>query len=153
MKNKSKGIIIGFIAVAMVVVLLVSGVSKNKNNASGFNTSAAIVGQNSPNSSLALFSTSPLSKNAYLISTPNYDANTNAALSGFKVVKNNLSDGTMQITLNAIESGYTTQTYNVKPGEKLYFIEAMFGDDGNNHDGTLGDEKAVLVDANGYIIG
>ena len=99
-----------------------------------------------------LFSASRSAKHAYLISTSLYDAKTKEALSGFTVSKKTLSDGSMEITLNAKKSGYQTQTYTVKPGEKLYFIETSMGDDENGRDELLGDDHAVLVDANGYIV-
>lgn len=112
-------------------------------------------GSNSSQTSQAtneLFSNSPLSKNAYLISTSTYDDNTKKALAGFSVTKNNLPDGSTQITLKAENPEYQTQTYTVKPGEKLYFIENSMSDDTNNTEKFIGDDHAVLVDANGYIV-
>lgn len=89
---------------------------------------------------------------AYLISTDNYDAKTKAALAGFTVDRKVLSDGTQQINLIAQKSEYQSQSYTVAPGQKLYFIERFLQDDPNGEERNMGDDKAVLVDANGYII-
>ncbi len=124
------------------------------NNNNTYNTPP--VSQNNPNNqnnaNAELFSTSALAPYAYLISTDTYDANTQKALSGFKVVKSTLADGSVQITLNAQNPEYKTQTYVVKTGEKLYFIEKSLGDDRGDKDAFLGDDTAVLVDGNGYIV-
>lgn len=99
-----------------------------------------------------LFANSQFAQNAYLISTDNYDAPTKQALSGFRVTKKTLANGSMEITLNATNPEYHTQVYTVKPGEKLYFIERMLGDDTGTEDLNIRDDTAVLVDASGYIV-
>ena len=99
-----------------------------------------------------LFVDSPVYKNAYLISIPKYDANTELALTGFKVIKKALPDGSTEITLSAQNPEYKTQVYTVKPGEKLYFIEANLKDDASNNEKYLGDDKAVLVGSDGYVV-
>ena len=89
---------------------------------------------------------------AYLISGATMDTATQRALAGFQVQKESQSDGSVKITLNALESQYHDQQYIVKPGQKLYFIETSFGDDsGTNGVFSLGDDGAVILDANGYI--
>ncbi len=91
---------------------------------------------------------------AYLISGDNttFDAATTNALAGFQVIKEKQADGSMKITLKALKSEYHTQVYTVMPGQKLYFIETSLGDDRDNQEYSYGDDTAVLVDANGYII-
>ncbi len=147
MKKNSTIIVIVIIILIIIVLLIVSGAKKQNNLG---NNSVIPTSQNS--NAPVLFSSSPLSQNAFLISTPTYDVATQTALNGFNVTKNTQADGSMQITLNSQNPEYQTQTYNVKPGEKLYFIEAMLGDDSNNEDRNLRDDTAVLVDANGYIV-
>lgn len=99
------------------------------------------------------FSDTNFAKYAYLISgTSNYDSKTKAALAGFKVDRKAQPDGTEVITLNATNPEYQTQTYAVKPGEKLYFIETTLRDDPVGQELNMGDDKAVVVDANGYIV-
>lgn len=161
----------GTIAIIVIVLVIILGIwlfssgsgsnstySQNdtnttqaNNNTNNTNTSPAPAPAQNANSG-QLFSTSRYAKYAYLISTSVYDAKTKEALSGFTVTKKTLSDGSEQITLNAKNVGYQTQVYTVKPGEKLYFIETSFGDDGNNRDEVLGDDHAILVDASGYIV-
>ncbi len=128
----------------------VNSSSNNPNNTTPNSTTSQSTETTNPASEL--FSTSPLAKNAYLISGSTYDANTKKALSGFSVTKTAMPDGGTQITLNAENAEYKTQTYTVEPGEKLYFIEMNLSDDNGNTDKTTVDDQAVLVDANGYII-
>ena len=89
---------------------------------------------------------------AFLISTDKYDSATQAALAGFTVDRKVLADGTQQITLNAQNPEYQTQSYTVKPGQKLYFIETSMGDDPGGQEFNLGDDRAVIVDSDGYIV-
>jgi len=49
-------------------------------------------------------------------------------------------------------SGYANQTFIVKPGYKLYFVEKSRGDDVGGVDANFGDDKGVLVDLNGYVV-
>ncbi len=88
---------------------------------------------------------------AYLISGDNLDANATAALVGFQLQKNSLADGSINITLKAQSSEYTDQSYVVKPGQKLYFIERTLRDD-QDGERNLHDDQAVVVDANGFVV-
>ena len=149
MKKNSTAIVALVIVIVVILVLLIySGTNKQTNLN---NNSVTPVGQNT--NTPVLFSDSPLSQNAYLISIPTFDANTKTALSGFNVTKSTLADGSTQIVLNSTNPDYQTQTYTVKTGEKLYFIETTLGDDSGNNDGNVRDDTAILVDANGFIVG
>ncbi len=94
----------------------------------------------------------PYMQVAYLLSGPTLSPEAEQAIAGFQLKKQPLSDGSTQYTLKAINPGYKDQTFTVKPGEKLYFIEGSFGDDSQNNEYALGDDGAVLVDANGYVV-
>ena len=158
-----KSTTIAVIIVILVVIIIVwiiaasgkqaspSNLSSNSNPAVADNNANPTVNNNTTPTP-QLFSDSPLSQNAYLISTPTYDANTKTALSGFDVTKKTLTDGSVQYTLNSTNPEYQTQTYTVKKGEKLYFIENLLTDDNGNTDKSMRDDTAVLVDANGYIV-
>ena len=76
------------------------------------------------------------------------------AMTGFAMQTKTASDGSALVTLVANKSGYRTQTYTVKTGQSLYFIERMPRDDslGQDTDHLFGDDTAVVVDANGYIV-
>lgn len=135
------------IIIVVVVVLLVGVYFVSKKS----NYFASQTGQNT--SSSQLFASSPLAQYAYLISSGEpFDANTQLALTGFSITKNNLPDGSVQIILNAVNPEYKTQTYVVKTGEKLYFIEKNLKDDANNEEKFLADDTAILVNADGYIV-
>ena len=148
-------------AVVVIAIVIVAVVSLAGGTDSSTTSSQATVGDAYQTASAAspaasstrvLFADSPFAANAYLISTDTYDAQTQQALSGFRVDKKTLTDGSMQITLNAQNTEYHTQTYTVAPGEKLYFIERSLGDDGGNQDINIHDDRAILVDGQGYIV-
>jgi hypothetical protein len=148
--KKNSAIAVIMILLVIVIGMMVYNGSAKKEQSGSNNNSAAPISQN--NTGPQLFSSSPMSQYAYLISSPTYDANTEQALSGFKVTKSTLADGSIQVTLNAQNPEYKTQTYTVKAGEKLYFIEKTLRDDNGTEDKFLGDDTAVLVDASGYIV-
>jgi hypothetical protein len=98
------------------------------------------------------FADTPDAQHAYLISVDSYDATTSLALAGFSVGHTILADGSRQYTLVAQNPEYKNQTYIVKTGQKLYFIERMLGDDSDNEERNVRDDSAVLVDAGGFVV-
>jgi len=68
------------------------------------------------------------------------------------VKKRTLADGSLQITLVALQSEYPDQTYVVKSGEQLYFVEASAADDSVSEDHAPADDRAILVSASGVIL-
>ncbi len=152
----------------VVLVVTVGGIffflspgSKHQLSSSAPAASPSGLGQNSPSPASsntqrtnkgAKFADTPLSKYAYLVSGDTLDASATRALSGFQLTKDTLPDGSKKITLQAKKSEYHTQTYALKPGEQLYFIETSFGDDASDEDYNLSDDTAVVVDANGYAV-
>lgn len=95
---------------------------------------------------------SPVAAHAYLISGQTLAENATRALSGFTRVVTQLPNGSENVTLKALESQYQDQSYVVAPGQQLYFVEMTFGDDSGGREYRLGDDHAVLVDANGTIV-
>lgn len=89
---------------------------------------------------------------AYLISGPSLDSNAQAALAGFNYSREVLPDGSENITLIALEPQYKGGSFIVKPGQKLFFIETTFGDDAGSGEYNMGDDSAVLVDQDGYVV-
>lgn len=89
---------------------------------------------------------------AYLISGDTLNEQAKIALSGFGREMKTLSDGSTEIILKAVSSDYSNQEYLLKKGEKLYFIETALSDDPQFKEYNLGDDVAVKVDANGYIL-
>lgn len=99
------------------------------------------------------FSDSVNYKYAYKIFPGTLSATARQAITGFAMTSKNLPDGSTQVTLTAEKPEYRTQSYTVKSGETLYFIEMNLRDDNSeeNEDMNLHDDTAVLVNSQGYI--
>lgn len=89
---------------------------------------------------------------AYLISGDSLDDNTKAALAGFGYNRTAMPDGSLNVTLTALSPQYQGGSFLVEPGQKLYFIETSFGDDSGDAEYNMGDDMAVLVDSDGYVV-
>jgi len=99
------------------------------------------------------FADSPISKSAYLISADSLSPDAEKAIAGFSLNKTTLADGSMNITLKALNPEYQDQNYLVQPGQQLYFIELNFGDDSAPQgEYNMRDDKTILVDSNGIIL-
>ena len=129
------------IGLGLVCYLFISNNKKQYNSATQNSVTAKI-----------LFSDSSDFKNAYLISTDNYDAATQLAITGFKIDRKVLADGTQQINVIAQEPGYVSQSYAVKPGQKLYFVDRFLQDDQKGQEKNAHDDLTVLVGVDGYAI-
>jgi hypothetical protein len=139
-----------FIVGALVLLLGASCSSvKSTNNNANVQASA-----NVPAASVK-FADQLYYKNAYLISGPTMDAKTKEATTGFDIIKRALPDGATEYSLKALKSEYKDQVYTLKPGEQLYFIENFMGDDDvtKNEEKGFRDDMAVVVDANGNVVG
>jgi len=97
-------------------------------------------------------SDSPNANNAYLISGDSLNDAAKTATSGFNIQKTSNPDGTTTISLTSSNPEYKDQSYTLQSGEQLYFIERALGDDSGNQEGNLGDDMAIVVDAQGYIV-
>ena len=163
----SKGGVITLVVVAVVVIggllywanqmsspsPVVSNSASTTTSISNGSSSAASSGAVAGASTTGeLFADSPDAPYAYLISGGSFDASTTKALTGFMVQTSTNADGSMQIMLKAVNPEYQTQTYAVEPGEKLYFVEKILGDDKGETDSFPNDDSAILVDSNGYIV-
>jgi len=142
-KNTSMWIII---AVALIVIILLfvfgSGIGNNSNVQNGTNNGPGMK-----------FTDSPDYKSSFLISSETLDGPAQNAISGFSLSRIVMADGSINITLKALNPEYNDQNYIVKPGQNLYFIEKYGGDDSPpNNEGNLVDDKAILVDKDGYIV-
>lgn len=99
------------------------------------------------------FSDQSYYNSAYLISSDTLSSDAQKALTGFQMDKRSMPDGTMQITLKALEPSYHDQQYTLKPGEQLYFIEKFWADDQSGQENNINDDTAVIVDSQGNVIG
>lgn len=88
---------------------------------------------------------------AYKISDDSVSQEERRALAGFKVSKSS-SGGVTTIQLDTTKQEYSNQTYKLKNGEQLYFIETSLGDDSRGKEYAMEDDTGVVVDSNGYIV-
>jgi len=95
----------------------------------------------------------PYFNKVHLISGDTLDAAAQNAISGFSLSKSTLADGSVNITLAALNPEYTDRSYVVQSGQSLYFIEMSGGDDSPpNGERYINDDSAVVVDSNGYVV-
>jgi len=146
-----KANIIGLVAVLALVLVLLTACA-NQSTAPVSSPTPAINTPAAADSGKVKFSDSPDSKNAFLISGDALDADAKAAMAGFDMKKTVLADGSFQITLTSTNPEYKDQSYTLKQGEKLYFIERFMGDDVGTEEKNLKDDIAIIVDADGYIV-
>lgn len=97
------------------------------------------------------FSTSPYAQFAYLISGNTISPDAQRALTGYELVRTKLPNGNLEITLRPTSAPAPDQLYTLTPGESLYFVDYVLGDDTQPKDYSPNDDKAVVVDQNGYI--
>jgi len=149
MESNGKAVwyVIGGVVVAALIVLLIYSFDQVK-------------AQKSMDSSVGSSQTQgtklidePYFSKAYLISSDTLDTAAQNAISGFSLSKTALADGSVNITLKALNSEYTDRSYTVQPGQSLYFIEMSGGDDSPpNGERYINDDSAVIVDSNGYVV-
>lgn len=156
---------IGIIALLIAIMIVIAGCSSSTNPGAQQNAppnpstgAAQTVGAASAGSGTAQkvkFSDTPYAATAYLISGATLDTAAQQAISGFTMVKTIQADGTTTIDLTSSNPEYQNQTYTLQKGDSLYFIERMLGDDAPGTPGqdlNLGDDMAIVVDSNGYVV-
>lgn len=142
---------LAFVAVVIVAVGFNLLMHKKSTAATAAPVSAA-AGTASGQSQAKKFSDSPFAPYGIVISDATLSAEASTALTGFDLTRTAQGDGRVMITLKAKTPRYADQSYSVKPGQKLYFIETSGADDRGTQDNNLSDDTAVAVDANGFII-
>lgn len=154
---KGKVVLAIFVSVLILVgvyfFVAVGTVQQSGNSIKSISTGQTTQNVGSENITSQKFSDSADYQYSHLISSP-LSADAKTAINGFQLSQASNSDGSITYTFTAIEQSYTNQTYNVKPGENLYFIEKSSGDDdlAANADYGMRDDYAVIVDGNGYIV-
>ena len=103
------------------------------------------------NTTGTLFASVQYAQFAYLISNNTLSSQAQAALAGFNLSRTQYNNGTTLMGITLIGS-VNKQTLTLKPGYKLYIIEASFGDDSFGGESNLGDDGFVEVSPNGYIV-
>ena len=159
MKNNK---ILLFLMAASIMLVIAACTNSGSSQGNGYNAPGNPPAASSPVSSGSASSAAQKVKlsdtqywrAAHLISGDSPDASAQRALAGFNVDKKVMGDGTTQITLTTTTPGYVNQSYTLQPGQQLYFIETSMGDDSTNpsQEFNLGDDTAVIVDAQGYVV-
>jgi len=97
--------------------------------------------------------TSATSQYAYKIAPGDIPAASQKVLTGFSVKTTQLPDGSTQVDLVPKDSNDQFQSYVIKTGESLYFIEMTSSDDKQDADKDLNyrDDYGIITDANGIM--
>ena len=147
--------LIVLLAIALIIVgiVLFSSHSNSTGNVIA-GSSTPIASPQNTSANMMKLSDSPYANYAYLISTNPLSSQAQEAITGFQLNTTSNSDGSTTYILTAIKQSYYNQSYTIQPGQNLYFIERSMGDDNvaDNDDYNLGDDFAIVVDSNGYII-
>ena len=100
-----------------------------------------------------LFKNSPEYQYAYQIFPGTMSAQAKTAMNGFSMKTTSMPDGSTQVSFSSTNPNYKNQSYVVKKGYSLYFIERTTADDNTaqDTDRLYLDDTAVIVDPNGYI--
>ncbi len=99
------------------------------------------------------FSSTPAYSHAYQIFPGQLTSQAQQAINGFDMKTSDLADGSTKITLTSKDQTDQSQSYTVKSGQKLYFVEMVLRDDANTgHDINLHDDYGVIVDGNGMVV-
>lgn len=94
----------------------------------------------------------PYEKNAYLIAPGDLSIAAQKALVGWNIKKDTLADGSLRVSLIPKDSDDIAQTYTIKPGYSLYFVEITFSDDtSSDKDLNLRDDYGIIVDKDGIV--
>ena len=99
------------------------------------------------------FSNSPFAAHAFQLVPGPISSDAQTALAGFSFQTAVLPDGSTQASLTAKRQQYVNQTFVVKPGFTLYFVELNASDDnaGQDTDANLLDDRGVVVAPDGTI--
>lgn len=97
------------------------------------------------------FSDSTDYQSAVLISGDTLSAEAQKSLTGFSLSRQLQMDGSISINLKALESGYQSMKFIVKPGQQLYFVDRSLGDD-SGKEYNQRDDYGIIVDSQGYIV-
>ncbi len=153
MNLKVTAIVLIAVAFASIVLFLhFSSPAPNQSSSSNtayVPTSAQL--QPSSNSSSVLFSSTQYYPYSYLISSSNLSSAAQSALAGFRLSRMQMQNGSVEVNIS-LSNGGQGNSVVLKPGYRLYVIEASFGDDGYGFDSSLGDDAFVMVNPNGYIV-
>ena len=164
MKNITKAALLIIMSTAVAVVAFAHpGPGKSHiSHAASNSTSSALLAAPSRHSAPSTpvvakttntkFAASPYAKISYLVSGNTFSPQAQKVLAGYQFGKTQLADGDTQITLHLTSSFTKPQVYTLTPGEKFYLVDPALGDDSLERDYNPGDDKAIIVNRNGYVV-
>lgn len=146
-----------------VIILLVLGVggylmnkgSEAKNSPEEITETVKPQPQNPESMKGQQFSTTNFYTNAVIIAPGPLSVEAKAVTTGWDIKSRSLADGTTQVDLiptgSEATEGDTAHSFNLKTGDKLYFVDLNPGDDRGGADNNKNDDIGIVVDANGII--
>lgn len=159
----NKNILVGLIVV-LVIICLGEGyfINKERDEKIGLSFKIASLeqarakptgtGGNRPAPAMVIkgqtFADNPLSSKAFLIfpTTRALSSEAQTALTGWNIKKTPNADGSTQVDLIPSESADIKQSFIVKAGYKLYFVDLTSSDEKTGVEQNRGDDIGVLVD-------
>ncbi len=159
----NKNILVGIIIVLAVICVAEGFFIVHERNAkiAAMNYAArrSRIGQQPPRGKPMLvlkgqnFMNNPLFSRAYLIfpTSGTLSSDAQKAMAGWTMNTTANSDGSTQVDLIPKEAEDVKQSFTVKQGYKLYFIELTLSDDQTGVDLNRADDIGVLVDPNGIV--
>lgn len=148
--------IVSIAAIAAIAAAAAVVLGMHPSPAAGQGSTAVSAGAHGGNATQAgnqsgvLFASTQYAPYSYQVYPGPLSQQARAALSGFNVTTAALRNSSVEITVTLLGSGQQ-QSMTLKPGYRLYVVEAAFGDDSFHSDYSLGDDGFVIVDQNGYV--
>ena len=133
-------------------VILLAGCGSNQNSANQTGSMGSGTAGAQASATGQKFADQAYASRSFLISGDTLSLGAQQALSGFQMNKQTMPNGTTQITLKALEPQYHDQAYTLKPGDQLYFIDKVMGDDTGSQEINIADDSAVVVDGQGNVV-
>lgn len=103
-------------------------------------------------SSQVKFSDTSESANAVQIFPSPLSDQAKQAMNGYQMQTKDMGDGSTLVTLIPVGQSDGSLQYTLQKGQTLYFIEKYSADDKSSADYNLEDDRAVIVDSQGYVV-
>jgi hypothetical protein len=114
-------------------------------------TSASASGSTTQKLGPAL-STTQYAPYAYQLYPGHESSQARLATAGFNISVQSGNSGTIAVSISAAGSGQAAKTTTYPASDRVYFIEASFGDDSGNTEYNSGDDGVIITNAGGRII-
>lgn len=119
--------------------------------------SASVTSPNSASGSSAqklgpVLATTQYAPYAYQLYPGRESSQAHLATAGFSVSVRPTNSGIITVSISAAGSGQRAQTTTYPASDRVYFIEASFGDDSGNTEYNTGDDGIIITDRRGRIV-